>query len=226
VSTETAATLRRVNPLRAIPIVAAAAAGVAAAIALTVPAVAQAWSPTNLPPGVTIVQHGSLSDPSSPCAEWWYLKADGAVSPKFCTDSPTYQQDFDAWVDAHYTPPATTTAPPTTTGTDTTATTTAAPSATTTTTALPAGDPGATTTTATPTQTVTVTVTAIDPTINDRLTALEQQYAALAARVDAIAQANTAAWSAFVDALNSGASTVDAALAARSAGLNAIYQLG
>lgn len=71
----------------------------------------------------------------------------------------------------------------------------------------------------------TVTVTVTDPTVDAKLAAIQAQLDALSHRVDAIAQANTAAWTAFVDAIGTGASAADAALAARSAGLNAIYGL-
>lgn len=182
------------------------AAGLAVAIALTSPTVAQAWDINNLPPGFIAV-HTSASGVVT-CPEYWtvgYIPNTTNNSGHLCTDSPTFQQDLDAFVDANYTAPVTTTAEPTVTA----ATTTAAP---------PPADPVGTTT--------TVTVTAPDVSIESRVAALEANYAALAKRVDAIAQANTASWSAFIDATNAGASAVDAAIAARSAGQNAIYQLG
>jgi hypothetical protein len=197
------------------------AAGFATAL-LSFPATAAAWSPTSLPPGWTIEHDTGGLDPD--CQDAYRIWTDTHVfSGLFCTASPSYQQDFDAWVDAHYTAPATT-APPTTT--DNTVPVTTAPTATdaTTTAAAPVGtttaDPGAPTpTTTTPTAVCDVAC------LNARVAVLEQSYAALAGRVDAIAKANDASWAAFVDALNAGASTVDAAIAARSAGLNAIYQL-
>lgn len=205
------------------------AAGFAVAL-LSFPAVASAWSPTSLPPGWTIEHDTGGLDPN--CQDAYRIWTDTHVfSDLLCTASPTYQQDFDAWVDAHYTPPATTTAAPATTAATTTdtvpvtttvaaATTTAAPPTTTDATA-PA--PAVTTTASAP---VTTTATCDVACLNARVAVLEQNYAALASRVDAIAKANDASWAAFVDALNAGASTVDAAIAARSAGLNAIYQLG
>lgn len=80
-------------------------------------------------------------------------------------------------------------------------------------------DPGAPITT-------TVIVTTTDQALTDRVAALEQNYASLAARVDAIAAANTASWDAFSQTIAAGGTVADAALAARSAGWNAIYQLG
>lgn len=52
--------------------------------------------------------------------------------------------------------------------------------------------------------------------------ALEQ----LAGRIDALQRANEAAWTAYVDALGLNQPAYVAALAARSAGLNAMYELG
>ena len=101
-------------------------------------------------------------------------------------------------------------------------TTAVATTAASTTTAAPSTTDTTPITVTTPT---TVTVTIVDPTIDQRLTALEAGYAALSARVDAIAKANTASWDAYIAAVGAGASAVDAATAARSAGLNAIYAL-
>lgn len=109
---------------------------------------------------------------------------------------------------AAYVPPAPPEAPSATTAT-------ATPTVTTTTTTDPTS---ATTATATPAP--------AGPTTTDletRIVDLEAQLAALSTRVDAIAKANEASWTAYIDARIAGASDVDAALAARSAGLNAIY---
>lgn len=89
---------------------------------------------------------------------------------------------------------------------------------TSTTTTAPAGG-GATTTETVATVPVNTTPECDLACINARVTALEN-------RVTAIEQANTAAWSAFRAALLDGATPAEAALAARSAGENAIYQLG
>lgn len=64
------------------------------------------------------------------------------------------------------------------------------------------------------------------PTVEDRLTELEQALAAIAVRVGNLETANLAAWDAFVDALARGETTDVAALAARSAAMNALYGLG
>lgn len=189
------------------------AAGFAAAIALTMPAVAQAWDWSNLPNGYGL-SSGNLGNG---CYE---IAVSG--TPIGSTCDADFQQHLDAYIDSTICTvnPAAGQArgmcmPTTTVAADTT--TSAAPPVGTTTSALP--------TETVPTTTVTVTVTTTDPTIETRVTALEAQYAALAKRVDAIAQANTASWTAFIDATNAGASLVDAALAARSAGMNAIYAL-
>ena len=177
-----------------------------AAAALVAPRPALAWSPSNLPPGFRLTHTTVVG--ATVCPEYYQFIAP-AVSNPFCLDSPTYQQDFDAWVDAHYTPPPTTTD----------GTTTALPP---TTTSDPQSGGG---TTPTDTTTTTVTVPAAGATVEERLAALEAEYAALAARVDAIAQANAASWDAFIKIIDGGGTAADAALAARSAGLNAIYGL-
>jgi hypothetical protein len=194
--------------------------------AAIVTATANAWDVNSLPGNC-----GSSPPISDSTYGWEYrvhCDADsvmlvyGANPPPAAPTNASFQSDLDAFVDAHYTAPAATTADPA--PTDTT-TTTAAPPDTTTTGATTSG------TTATVTVTTTVTTTTTDTTacdlacLNARVGALEKNYTDLAARVDAIRQANDAAWVAFIDALNSGSSTADAALAARSAGLNAIYQL-
>jgi hypothetical protein len=63
-------------------------------------------------------------------------------------------------------------------------------------------------------------------TLEERVAAIEAQLRALAARVTAIKEANDAAWKALVAAFEAGYPPHLAALAARSAGLNAMYQLG
>lgn len=132
-----------------------AIAGFAAASFLTGSALA--WSPDNLPPGVSVEIHG-VGACTNPSADYYKLEQTQngtvvAISDRFCTDSPTYQQDFDAWVNAHYTPPPTTTAaatttPTTSTGASTTPTPTPTPN--------PAPAP-ATTTTVVATTTVATT---------------------------------------------------------------------
>lgn len=200
-----------------------AALGLAAALGLTAKP-ALAWDIANLPAPYTVSGYTDVSAAQGTCQTFyvvtWYgqsvtLGYGPEVGQQFSDCNPQLQSQLDAFVDStiNLTPPVTTTAPVTTT---TAPVTTTAPPTTT------DAQPPATTATVT----TTVTTTIVDPTIDARLTALEQNYAQLAARVDAIAQANTAAWTAFIDATNAGASVSDAALAARSAGLNAIYQLG
>lgn len=115
----------------AIALAALLGAGLLAALALA-PA-ASAWSPTDLPAGWTV--HHIVVSGVNTCAERYQIfEYDSSgkfvnVSPEFCTDSSSYQADFDAWVNDHYTPPATT-APTTTADT---ATSTTDPAATTTT---------------------------------------------------------------------------------------------
>ena len=62
-------------------------------------------------------------------------------------------------------------------------------------------------------------------TLEERVTEIETALAALASRVTALRDANLAAWNAFVDALAAGYPAPEAALAARSAAMNAIYRL-
>ena len=198
-----------------------AALGLAAALGVTAKP-AQAWDIGALPAPYTVSLQVQANLPD--CQQFyvvsWY---DQSVTINFGQNShggdcnSQFQYQLDSFVDAtiNLTPPVTTTVPPVTTDAVTTTTapvTTAAPPTTT------DSNP--------PVQTVTVTTTVVDPTIDARLAALETNYAALAARVDAIAKANTAAWDAFVSMSQAGASATDAALAARSAGWNAIYQLG
>jgi hypothetical protein len=205
------------------PLLAAAVAALGLTAGLfSFPGTANAWDIASLPAGFAI-QHTADTSATS-CSDYYTIKY---VSPlwvtlaegRICTDSPTgFQHDLDAFVDANYIAPVTTTA-------DTTTTTATATDATTTT-AAPSGATTPTDTSPVPAETTTVTVTVTDPTVDKRLTALEVDYAALAARVDANALANTAAWDAFIAATAAGESPAAAALAARSAGWNAIYDLG
>lgn len=188
-----------------------AALGLAAALGFTARP-ASAYDIGNLPAAFH-VSHITGNGACSPYYQIIYVAGDGtgAVSPDLCENSPTFQQDLDAFVGSPCTaagatctppPPVTTTAPATTAAVSTDA-------------APPAPAP----------TTVTVTTVLTDPTIDQRLTALEANYAALAKRVDAIANANTASWDAFSASLAAGGTVADAAIAARSAGWNAIYKL-
>jgi hypothetical protein len=170
------------------------------------------------------------------------------TSVQDCSD-PNFQAEIDAFVNAtvctvnpaadpSLCSPTTTSVASTTAQTTTTPTTTtaAAPASTTTTTsAAPASSPAVATASptlaaapapaTTTTQTVTVTTTVEDPSLTQRVTALEQNYAALAARVNAIEQANAAAWQTYHDDIVAGLAPAAAALDARSVALNAVYQL-
>lgn len=101
--------------------------------------------------------------------------------------------------------------PPTPPVTPTTPTTTTTPAAT-------PSEPAAPSTDTTTTTTATTTAT-----VEERLADLEKKYEELAARVDAIQKANEAAWRAWVAATAGGLPAHEAALAARSAGLNMLY---
>lgn len=138
--------------------------------ALVVAPAALAWTPDNLPPGWTVDHIQNVGATSCPSAYRIRTATAGVFSDPFCEDSPTYQQDFDGYVDAHYTaPPATTTTPATTaTPTDTTVTVTDP----TTTAATPAPPAPAPVTTA-------QTTTATDPVIAD----LQSQIDALRAEL-------------------------------------------
>lgn len=87
-------------------------------------------------------------------------------------------------------------------------------------------DPGSTTEPPPATSTVTVTVAASDPAVDQRLSALEGQYAALKSRVGNLEAASDAAWLAFRDALAAGMTDQQAADVARGTALNLIYGLG
>jgi hypothetical protein len=176
-----------------------AALGMFAAMLTTAPP-ASAWSIVDLPPGFTAT-HIVIAD-GSPCPSGYvifgpgFIRTDADGSGLLCENSPTFQADLDAWVDAHYTAPVTTTAPPpadatttapiTTTDTSTTVTT---PTATT-----PAPTPAEpapaapTVTVTTPGQTITVIAT--DPNLEARVSALEQRQTVDEART-AVLEANT-----------------------------------
>lgn len=200
-----------------------AALGFSAAL-LAFPHPASAWDYGSLPNGCT--QAGTQYDSSGPnyayktlcnsvLSGWMHYGSN--PYPQAATD-PTFQTNLDAFVDANYTAPATTTTPTTTSA----STTTTAPPTTTDTTPTTVA---AVTTTVTVTDTTTVTTTTTDPTTQAQLDAIEKQLEALALRVTAIEDANAAAWTAFIAASQAGASPADAALAARSAGTNALYLL-
>lgn len=156
----------------------ALAAGFAAAAALTVPSVAQAWDVNSLPAGFTTFVRSDSSGGPCPLAYRIEYVPSLAVSGYLCTDSPTFQQDLDAFVDANYTAPVTTNAATTPAATSTVAVTTDA---------VTAPQAPSTTTTATASaETVTVTTVITDPTIDARLTALEQKQAVTDARIAAL----------------------------------------
>jgi hypothetical protein len=203
------------------------AAGFAVAIALTVPAVALAWNWHQMPLGYSISVAHYVDLNNNACDQ---VTIDGQYMGDDCTDPAGLDANVDAYLNSTICTKnlavgiangfcvTTTTAPSTTTDSTTAATTTTDQTTT------GAASPGASTTTTTA-DTVTVTVTTTDATIETRVAALEKQYTALAARVGAIAQANTASWDAFSQTLAAGGTVAEAAIAARSAGLNAIYQL-
>lgn len=215
------------------------AAGVTAAALIAQPA--SAWSIDTLPLGcrATLVYDTSV-------AGWAYDVncggrpteiVYGTNQPPAPPTNPDFQTQLDAFINANYTAPATTTTATTTAQTTTAAaptTTTSAP-ATTTDATTTAAAPVTTTTAAAPVATVTVTTT--DTTtapapattttdVQTQIDSLSAQLAALAARVNADEQANAAAWQTYHDDLVAGVDPATAALDARSAGLNAIYQLG
>jgi hypothetical protein len=182
----------------------ASAAGFAVAIALTLPATAIAWDVNSLPAGFAVLH---TFDAAAVTCRDYYQVAYAPTSTRsghLCTDSPTFQQDLDAFVDANYTAPvtttavppspttstaATTTAPATTDATTTTdPTTTTAATTTTSTTPTTTTAPADTTTAATTTVTVTTTVvtTTTDTTLADRVSALEQRQAVDEARIAAL----------------------------------------
>jgi hypothetical protein len=220
---------------RILACVAALAAGVGAAVALTFPHAASAWDWQHLPLhySTSVVHYTDLG--GNACEK---ISIDGNYMGDTCTDPAALQANVDAYVNATVCdrdPAAgqaaglclpTTTAATTTTADTTTAattTTTAATTDATSTVTAPTTSTGPAVTT--DTQTVTITTTVEDPALAARVTALEQNYATLAARVTAIQDANAAAWQTFHDKVAAGWNIPAAALAARSAGLNAVYEL-
>lgn len=206
-------------------------AGIAAAALISAPS-ASAWDLGSLPPGFAyddvvydmstgIYSYEVVYKPNGVLVDVTHIVYGTAQYPAAPTD-PNFQANLDAFVNAHYTAPTTTSAPTTTAAATTTAATTTQAAPTTTAAAAAPVAPSATTT---DTQTVAITTTVADPTLVDRVTALESEYAALAARVDAIQQANQAAWTTFSDDLAAGMDTASAALDARSSGMNALYEL-
>lgn len=170
-------------------------AGLLCAAALTVPHTAQAWDINSLPNGYTIVGHIR----NDPCVTYQIRGYGAAIDLSDCR--PDFQDALDQFVEAscpqevcHPAPPVTTTvasAPVTTTTvTDTTAapTTTSTPpvTVTDTTATVTAPAPAPQPVPPTVTQTVLVQTVLVDPTINDRLTLLEQQQAVDQARLDAL----------------------------------------
>lgn len=120
--------------------------------------------------------------------------------------------------------PVTTTAPVATTTTAATAAPVATSIVTTTTTltTAPPPSPPVTTVTVTTTDATAVQIAALA----DRITALEQQIAALTKHVDRIALAGDVAWLAFQQAVTGGADIAAAADIARGTWLNAVNGLG
>lgn len=155
-------------------ILAALTAGVAAAVTLTLPHDAKAWSITNLPAAFH-VSHISGGSGCSPYYSIIYLAGDGtgAVSPDLCDNSPTFQQDLDAFVDSPCTAVgATCTPPPPPPPPPTTAASTTDASVTT-------------------TETTTATVTVTDPATTTAPTTNDDVLAKLSARVSALEQRQT-----------------------------------
>jgi hypothetical protein len=201
-----------------------AALGLAAALGVTAQPAA-AWDIGSLPAPYTVDSQYDASNGDCPnfYVVHWYdqsVRLGYGVNSHGSDCNSQFQHDLDAFVDStiNQTPPVTSTVATTTTA----ATTTVAPPAPTTVAQPPAPTP---TTTATPTDTTATTPACDLACLTARVGALETNYTTLAARVDAIANANTASWDAFKAAIDGGASVSDAALAARSAGLNAIYLL-
>lgn len=202
------------------------AAGLVAA--LSVAPTASAWSIDNLPDGWTIEHIQAVG--ATACPESYRLWTSGraAWSDPFCTDSPSFQADVDAFVDGHYTAPVTTTAAaPTTTVVDTTTTapttTATAPTETSPVTA-PTATAAAPTTATTPAPVVTAPDALAE--LTARVVALEQQIAALTNRVDRLEKAGEAAWLAYEQELAKGTDSATAADIARGTYLNAVYGLG
>lgn len=231
------------NLARAAALTMLAIAGLAAAGVW--PKAADAWDYNNLPNGYSETRiHIAPAQDGTACIDLQISYGTAGTTDIGSTCEPGFQAALDAYVNATICaanpaagqaqgmclpPPTTTTAATTTAQTTTTAVTTTDPTVTA---PAPVGGPAPAVTTssvppdpAPPTVTVTTTVTVPDPTLEQRIAALEKKYAELAARVDAIEQANTASWDAFNATLAAGGTVADAALAARSAGWNAIYML-
>lgn len=198
--------------------------------ALVVAPTASAWSPGNLPPGFS-TSHATDVAPGSPCPESYSIFGPGGSgSGPLCTNSPTYQQDFDAFVDAHYTAPSTT-APTTQPGATTTVVVTTTTPADTTTTAAPAdttapAQPGTPAPATTNVTTVVTTATPLEQSLQAQIDQLAAQLAAVTDRVTRLEKAGDASWLAFQQAVTNGATTAEAAAQARGTYLNAVYQLG
>lgn len=66
------------------------------------------WTIDTLPPGYTVAHTVRSADGTAPgaCLEWYTIQGYGAVSDRLCVDSPTFQTDLDAFVDATLPPPA------------------------------------------------------------------------------------------------------------------------
>lgn len=226
---------------------ASATAGILSALLLTFPHAALAWDWQNLPSGYGMSNYTTIchiaTDPcvngeGSTCNHVTITAPGTGFPSKSETDcvNPDFQAHIDSYVNATICvvnpaagqsqgmclSPTTTLAPSAPTATATTAATTSSPAVAT---ATPTAATPPSTTAATVTPTATITVATTDPTVEARLVELERKYGELLRRVDAIATANTASWDAYIAAIRTGATAEDAAIAARSAGLNAIYLL-
>lgn len=170
------------------------ATGLFAATVLTFPATALAWDWHQLPAGYAVSNHTTIchiaTDPcvdgeGSTCNHLTIHTQIGVTFSETDCVNPNFQQHLDAYVDSticRVNPAAGGQACIVSTSTTTAAgTTSETPPAGTTTTA----GPGETTPATTPTVTVTTTVTTTvaDPTLEARLTALEQRNAANEARI-------------------------------------------
>jgi hypothetical protein len=223
---------------RTLTLAALFAAGCAAALSLGVHR-ASAWGPNDLPPG-WFVEHISVLH-TTVCPESYRIWTTNRASwsDPFCTDSSSFQADFDAWVNSHYTPPpATTTAetvPPVTTTIVITTTTPAPTTATTATTSGPATATGPSAPAPAPepapvavtnTVTVTTTVTPVEQSLQAQIDALAAQLASLTDRVTRLEKAGDAAWLAFQQSIANGSDPAAAADIARGTWLNAVNGLG
>jgi hypothetical protein len=168
--------------------------------------------------GIHRVDLGSNCDPGFQAA------LDSFVNASICTVNPGAGGSACVTTTQQTTTVQATTDPGTTTTDPGTTTTAAAPADTTTPADTTVGGTGAA---ATPTTSVPTTTTPdcdLDC-LTARVTALEALYVQLANRVTAIEDANAAAWQTFHDDLVAGMAPADAALDARSSGLNALYEL-